>query len=709
MNFFIKLLIPVVTLLYCSTSVFSQKLTKEEKRILKKARKNLADDKYTDAQANYLELIKLNPENDVVNFETGLSYYFSDFERGKSVTYFEDALKYSSEDTIPELKYYLGRAYHINGQFEKSKNTLKEFSAFIKKHTKAGQNLLNETNYRIQINDNSIELSDNQNKNIKVKNLGANINTFDPEYAPVFKKEDNVILFTSRRKGNLGKKASDLLAYEDIYVAKKTDSDSWTLITDKKELGKYLPKNFNTNKHDAGVIYSADGKTLYTYKNDALWKSIFKDEKWNELERLNENINESQYNVPSISITKDGSTMFFVTYKKDGYGEKDIYKATKNNDGSWGTPENLGEKVNTEFDEDAPFLSNDGKTLYFSSKGHSGVGGYDIYKSEFINGELSNPVNLGLPLNSPLDDIYFVIDEENQTGFFSSDRDGGYGGMDIYSFCSNCPDEIINSINGVLANKDNASINDAMISLSSVDPDSLITAVATGNGKFEFITNTTGKHKMTVNATNYEKQSFLFNLPDTSSITDLKLKLYQIELDSFNYQIIKVTSENLALNQSDTIKLEKTLLATIEETTSKEPVVKEEKTSTSPTQPVVIATYQGFFDYNMKEINTNASDYITLVNKVVAQIQSGKKIIVKIESSASRVPTKTYKSNINLATLRGEQAKEALIKSLLAKGVDEGQFNITSINSIVGGPKYVGDYKNTEKYTKYQYVKIIIK
>ena len=706
MNFLIKILSVLVLFIY-STSSIGQNLSKEEKRILKQARKNLANEKYVDAQTDYLKLIELQPNNDIVNFETGLSYYFADFERGKSVTYFENALKYSTEDTIPELKYYLGRAYHINGQFDKSKATLKEFSTYIKTHTRAGQGLLKETNYRIQINDNSIALSENLNKNIKVKNLGTNINTIDPEYAPVFRKEDDVILFTSRRKENLGKKAVDQLAYEDIYVARKT-AHSWELITDKQELNKYLPKNFNTNKHDAGVIYSADGKTLYTYKNDALWKSIFKDEKWNELQRLNENINESRFNVPSISVTKDGSTMFFVSYKKDGYGEKDIYKATKNSDGSWGNPENLGEKVNTEFDEDAPFLSSDGKTLYFSSKGHNGIGGYDIYKSEFINGELSDPINLGIPLNSPLDDIYFVIDEEDQTGFLSSDRDGGYGKMDIYSFCTNCPDEIINHIEGLLTNQNDGLINEAAVSFYALNTDSLIDTDITENGGFEFTTNTTAKHKITVKATNYEEQSLSIHLPDTSStISDLKIKLYQLEVDTSNYQIMELVSEKFGLYQADTIQLAKTILATLDKAPSQDPTKSDEKKPTN--ELTVIASYQVNFDYNVKEINTNAPDYIDLVNKVVKQIKANKKVTVEIKSSASRVPTKTYKTNINLATLRGEQAKATLVQSLLEKGIDESQFNFTNMNALVDGPKYVGDYQNTEKYSKFQYVKIIIK
>jgi tetratricopeptide (TPR) repeat protein len=747
MNSLVKLFFLLCFFFFYTANVEAQKIPKEEKRILKKARKDLANEKYVDAQAKYLKLISLNPNNDVYNFETGLSYYFSNFQRGKSVSYFEAALKNSSEDTIPELKYYLGRAYHLNGQYEASKNTLTEFTSLIKQ-TKAGQDLLKETNYRIQLNNNGLKYSKSKNNNIKITNLGTNINTIDREYAPVFRKKDNVILFTSRRKTSKGKTAHDLLAYEDIYAAKKTGADSWSLIENNDELNKYLPKGFNTKKHDAGIIYSSDGQTLYTYKKDKLWKSIFKDNEWTELSKLGDNVNESQFNVPSISVTQDGKTMFFVTTKKDGFGGKDIYKSTKDANGNWGSPENLGAEINTEFDEDAPFLSNDGKILYFSSKGHDGIGGYDIFKSEFIDGKLSKPVNMGIPLNSPVNDIYLVIDEKNEIGFFSSDREGGFGGMDIFGFDLSCPNIDNTEIRGIVYNKTDQRPLQGKLSLYSLAKNETIneTSSLAANGKFLMTVPPENEYKLTVHAAGFNPQTININLPKQCEYFPLftEIALEKIEKDGQQYQV--ATLRNSFYNSNDalanaqengitldtsaitkTVPLNKTpndndykhdlmLLAlsrTIDtaNTSLNYSIISDTIQITTPisdTGSVIFTYYQEFFGYNIKDVNVNHPDYIELVNKAVSKAQTGATITINIESSASRVPTKTYNTNINLASLRGDEAKKVIIKSLTEKGINKDKIVVNSINSIVSGPKYSGDYKNTKKYINFQYVKITI-
>jgi tetratricopeptide (TPR) repeat protein len=705
-NTFLKKSLTLCFTIFFCTASFSQKATKEEKKLLKHARKYLMNEKYKSAQESYAKLVTINPNDNVYNFEAGLSYYYDNVNRAKSISLFETALKNSKDDTIPELQYYLGRAYHANGQFEKSKETLKGFTPFIKNNTKAGQSLLKETNYRIQLNDNGIKYSQSINTKIKVENLGTSINTSGREYAPVFRKQDNIILFTSRRKGNEGKDAFDLLPYEDVFAAKKTASNSWSLIEDKEELSKYLPKGFNTKKHDAGVIYSSDGKTLYTYKEDILWKSIFKDNKWSKLEELDKNINNTQYNVPSLSITRDGKTLFFSTERKNGFGGKDIYKSIKDDNGNWSEPENLGPEINTKFDEDAPFLSADGMTLYFSSKGHDGVGGYDIFKSKFIDGKLTAPVNMGLPLNSPLDDIYIIIDDNStDEGFFSSNREGGNGDMDIYSFSLKSPSKIINTINGLIVDNKDSSLDGAVIAFRAVNSDSQEETYQSKGGKFTITSESTGRHSFSVDAPNYEKQTIGFELPNETSDSDIKIKLTQFKDGNDLFQVINLTSKKLGLNKADTIKVEPLIVTNNTSSTNNN-----SDNNTTNTSSKTLGSYQELFDYNNNGVNTSSSQYSAMINNaMVIKAKTGGKIYIDIESSASRVPTKTFKSNINLASLRGDKAKQTIIETLIKYGVSKDKIVINKINSIVSGPKYIGDYKNSEKYKKFQYVKITIK
>lgn len=696
MNQVLKTTLLSIILLFVGSTISAEKVSSEERKLYKKAKKALVKEDYTEAKISYESLVKIAPNNDLYQFEAGLSYYFSNLQRAKSVKFFEDALKNSGEDTIPELKYYLGRAYHLNGDFEKSKSTLSEFIPEIQSH-KAGQKLLKETNYRIALNDNGIKYATETNENIKIENQGADINTPDREYAPVYRKDDNIILFTSRRKQNKGKTAVDLLPYEDIYAAKKSGETSWTLISDNKELSKYLPDNFNSKKHDAGVIYSIDGNTLYTYKKDRLWKSERKDGKWSNLEPLDDNINESQLNVPSISVSQDGKVMFFVATKKEGFGGSDIYKSTKNENGEWSDPEILGAEINTEFDEDGPFLSKDGKTFYFSSKGHNGIGGYDIFKSDLIDGKPSTPINLGIPLNSPADDIYIVM-EDDKIGFFSSNREGSLGSMDIFSVCMNCPTTVTNIIKGLIVDNNDSPVNNGTVTIKNINSDETLGNYPTTAGVFDVTTESIGKHELIIEADNYEKQLTYIELPSTSSTSDIKVQLNQFEKDSDRFQVISITSPNSKLNRSDTIKLEP-LVAVVDSN---------DNGPSTPSEPNAIS-YQENFGYNINEINAVSPDYVAVVNKAVKLIGSNGKVSIDIESSASRVPTKTYKTNIKLASLRGDQARDLIIKSLLDKGVSKDNIVVTKINSIVSGPKYLGDFKNTEKYHKYQYVKITIK
>lgn len=738
----VKAVLYLLTITLSYNTSHAQKPTREEKKLLKKSRKALSNEKYAEAQNLYIDLLKLNPKNDTYNFETGLSYYFSSFERTKSVPYFEAALQNSKEDTISELLYYLGKAYHLNYQFEESKKTLDDFKKFIETRSRPGKYLLKETEKNIVLSENGLTYSKEKNNSIELKNLGNSINTTDREYAPVFREEDKVILFTSRRKKSKGKTARDLLPYEDIYVAKQVDENNWSIVDNKDELNKYLPNGYNTKKHDAGIIYSADGLTLYTYKKDVLWKSEFKDNKWSSLEKLSKNINDSKFNVPSISVTQDGKTMFFVATKKEGIGGKDIYSSIMDENGNWSAPELLN-TINTEEDEDGPFLSVDGKTLYFSSKGHNGMGGYDIYKSEIVDGNFSTPVNMGLPLNSPFDDIYLVIDKEDEIGFFSSDRDGGFGSMDLYGFDLSCPNIENTEIRGIVYNKNNHQPLSSKVALVDSETNTLVNEANTSNhGKFLLVAPPEKSYKLTIEANGYEKQTVNINVPKQCEYYPLftEISLEMIEKGENNYQVATVrnsfynTDKELTdskkatidtsgitkevpltnTGDNDNFNKEKFLLAysrTID--TSGNDLAYSIITDTVKIdKPIVDSSavnYQKLFAYNETEIEASNSEYLSFIDKVIHKINVLGKAEVTIESSASKVPTTTYKSNINLTSLRGDKAKEVLMKTLAEKGIDGSKVDFKGINSVIGGPNYTGDYKNTEKYKAYQYIKITVK
>ena len=163
-----------------------------ERKLLKQARKSLLKEKYKDAQEKYLKLVNAAPTNSIYNFEAGLSYFFSTHERGKSTPLFEAAIENLEEDTIPEMYYYLGKSYQLNSEFEKSSNTFTKFDPYINYGKKAGDELKNEIIEETNYNENGLKYSSEIDPNIKITNIGNQVNTIDREYAPVLHKSENI-------------------------------------------------------------------------------------------------------------------------------------------------------------------------------------------------------------------------------------------------------------------------------------------------------------------------------------------------------------------------------------------------------------------------------------------------------------------------------------------------------------------------------------
>ncbi len=512
-----------------------------ERKILRQARKYLAKENFSLAQEKYMQLVNASPKNSVYNFEAGLSYYNSTYQRNKSIPLFEAAVENINPDdeVIPEMYYYLAKSYQLNSEFEKSNETFEKFNPYINQKIKPGRELLEAVTDENNYNKNGIKYQGEEKNDIKITNIGSNVNSLDREYAPVLHKAENVLLFTSRRKINGNKIANDLLPYEDIYVAKKIDN-GWILLSDQNEIKKYLPANVNTKKHDASITYSLDGKTLYTYKKDAIWQSKFENDSWSNLEKLNDNVNASKFNVPSVTLTPDGNTLFFVATRKDGIGEKDIYKSTKNANGDWEEPTLLSTNINTTKDEDGPYLTEDGKTLFFSSRGHTSMGGYDIFKSELVNNEWSTPINLGIPINSPADDIFYISDSEQKNGFFSSSREGGHGAFDIYAFSSECENLKNTEIRGIVYDNTNKSPVNSNLTLIEKSSGNEINKTDTKeNGVFLLVAPPENNYQLIIKAEGFEEQILELSLNKQCDYFQLftEIALEQIEIEDKYVQV----------------------------------------------------------------------------------------------------------------------------------------------------------------------------
>ncbi|MDX1902589.1 MAG: OmpA family protein, partial [Thermonemataceae bacterium] len=383
---------------------------------MKKADEAFEQGDFQKALGLYLPIAKKQPQNSVVQYKVGVCYLKSKdaLEQLKAFSYLENAKKHLSQETPKRLYHYLGRSYHLQQKFDEA---LAHYELF-KKEAPANDKFQAENQRAIELSNNAKIIIANPIK-MPIQNLGKPINTENAEFAPIISADESLLAYTfvSNKTG----------AKEQIFAAQKKNYE-WTSTN---------PINFKPEKNVGTIGLSPDGQKMLIYIGEANNKgSIYQSQKsakgWNEPEKLGTEIN-SGYMESTASISADGTVMYFASNRPGGFGGKDIYKVERQSDGSWGKATNLGETINTPYDEDAPFIHPDKKTLFFASEGHSSIGGSDIFKSILENGLWKKPENMGYPINTVFNDSYFVITANAKKAYFSSDRPNGAGKQDIYS------------------------------------------------------------------------------------------------------------------------------------------------------------------------------------------------------------------------------------------------------------------------------------
>lgn len=434
---------------------FDKNLFKDKKEEFKLAKEALEDgDKkyehhlYDEALKFYDVAYKFNPNNAELNFKMGRSYiacYSRD--REECLGYYEKAYKLDP-NVNKNIHLFLGEAYHLNAKWDQA---IEEFQKEKAAVTKAAyEHEMPFIEKQIDECKNGKELQKHPMR-VFVDNLGQGVNSLYPEYCPVITTDESIIYFTSRRDDTFGeqKDPSDGEFMEDIYISSR-ENGKWTK---SRNLGVPV----NSESHDATVGLSPDGKTMYIYKDSNmgdLYECDFINGAWSKPEPMNKNIN-TEYRETSASLSFDGKTLYFVSNRSDmTIGGLDIFMSKQDEKGRWMKPTNLGPAINTPYDEESVFAHPDGKTLYFSSKGHKTMGGYDVFKSTYENGKWSEPQNLGYPVNSPSDEISFVINANGRRAYYSSGTGEGFGLRDIYVITMLGPEKpmILNTEDILVAN-----------------------------------------------------------------------------------------------------------------------------------------------------------------------------------------------------------------------------------------------------------------
>ncbi len=383
------------------------------------------------AKELYVQAATLDPSNLRANWMAG-SLYLETINKDQALPYllriFEVRPKYRFD-----ILYQIGRAYHYGLDFD---NAISYYERYKKK-------VLSDRSYRGRdrvmpkvVSRRILECKNGKEiitkpSQYSIEPIGEEINSPWPDYAPVLNRKGDVMIFTSRRQeGNTSPDVDkDNFYFEDVFISRK-QGDSWS---PAENIGPPI----NTRYHDANIYLSADGNRLYLYKDTGygdVYYSDYEGGSWSEPKFLTNKINSTIYSENSVSETSTSDMIFYTSSRPGGEGGIDIYYCIKDNKGNWYKSKSLGPVINTSGNEDSPFLAYDGKTLYFSSTGHKGYGGYDIFKSVYdsLNQEWSIPENLGYPVNTPDDEISFQISQDQRTGYYASVREGGIGYTDIF-------------------------------------------------------------------------------------------------------------------------------------------------------------------------------------------------------------------------------------------------------------------------------------
>ncbi len=377
---------------------------------------------YKDALELYLSHLKdSSKSNGYLNYKIG-ECYLELSPKKKAIGYLMAAYK-SDSTNYPEIYFNLGKAFQYGYKFEEA---IEWYKRALNNKTNIDQIIRK----KIKECEEAIELKKEKDRGI-IKNLGEKVNSANPEYRPVFHAEESILYYTSRRKSNMFSKRDpkDGLFFEQTFYAR--------LKGVRVKSAERYDKLSKSTMHLAIIAISDKGNIFAVYDGSKENGNIYAlpyDQKSMKLKAFDshENIN-SKYNESSIAYDKTGDTIFFVSDRVDkSVGGKDIFMITKNIKGEWSKPVNCGHHINTPANEASVFYSDD-HTLYFSSEGHNSIGGYDIFKSKpKQGGGWTKPVNLGFPVNSPFDDLFFILSDTNKYAFLASNRDEGYGSFDIY-------------------------------------------------------------------------------------------------------------------------------------------------------------------------------------------------------------------------------------------------------------------------------------
>ncbi|MCU0472548.1 MAG: hypothetical protein MUC93_04160 [Bacteroidales bacterium] len=423
-NFRVKILLvklQLFTLLIFSFAASAQS-PKELKGIFEQAESYYLYDEFE--LANQLYILLETPDNLNIKYKIGTCYLNIPGEKANSIPYLEEAVKNSSygskstsfnEKRAPlDAYFFLAKAYLINNELEKSLSTLQKFNELSRgADVKGDMKNLEFIDQQIQACKRAIEFKATPVEMTK-KMLGGGFMQGSMNENPAVSFDGNSIIYTERR------------GMVNIIMYSRKERDTWQTPID-------ITSMINAGEDCSTSSLNADGTEMYIYKNDVYDGNIYTSQlingSWSPIKKLNKNINTKFYESHA-SVSSDGKRLYFTSNREGGSGSLDIYVSEKDASGDWGPAVNLGNTINTPFNEDTPFITKNDSVLYFCSEGHTSMGGFDNFKSQRQGAAWKTPANLGVPVNTTDDDKFFQPFNDGKNAYYSMTTD--YKKKDIF-------------------------------------------------------------------------------------------------------------------------------------------------------------------------------------------------------------------------------------------------------------------------------------
>lgn len=669
--------------------VFSIQFINAQNPELERAKRFFDKTNFTEAISLYEKIVAEKPSAEAVKNLADSYYYTNDLKNAQR--YYRLLIRSYNQDL--DRNYYFKFAQTLKGT-----NSYEEANTVLKEYYSKSANSVDVINFErdTKILENVSAIGNRY----EIKNLA--INTENSEFGAI-KHNDSLIFAAVKKKVGL----FDKVYKWDNETYLNLVSVSMKNIKSADSISYYFPKELKTSMHESNIIFTKDGKTIYftrnNYKNGRRGKNeekisnlqIFKAElvngKWTNVTSLP--FNSDNYSVEHPALSSDEKTLYFASDMPGTLGSLDIFSVAVNG-GAFGTPQNLGTIINTDKREQFPFVCKDNK-LYFSSDGHLGYGSLDVFVSEMENGQYAKANNVGLPVNSNLDDFAFNIDSDTKEGYFSSNRSGGKGSDDIYQL-KEIKELLIEDckqfIAGVITDVDTKlPLENAIVVLQDSNKKQINSATTTADGKFNFTVICESSFTVLASKDNYTSNSKSLSSSKTrdfSNDASMALKsLEVIKLENKKIEEAKKQKEALALIalkeaetkakkeaivQAEIKKKEAIVQAEVKKKEKVNEIMAKEKDVVKDKDRLIIKTPPIYFDYDLWYIRKESK---VILNRVFDLMKKYPEMVVEIGSHTDSRGDLKY--NAELSGKRAISTKEYLVESgidakrIIAKGYGE--------------------------------------